>query len=253
MVATGILHAADLGAVEQAVARLVTCDHLNGRYRVAMPVVMCTGSRVDVSVWPEPDGNFMVSDDGAAYFEVSSSSFSDRTFSNVARAKCDAYGAVFDGGTMLFMRVPADRLRGAIISMAALVKEVVDETIARATKARAETAQEALYDRLDRAFGAKAVEHNALVIGESTAEYRVDAVAKVDDKVVVFDLFTADPNSVASTFTKLSDLYRREDAPRLVGVTRSPERVGPKLQLITSVADVIRLESATERFRKMAA
>ncbi|AXQ93179.1 hypothetical protein D0Z66_04745 [Cereibacter sphaeroides] len=208
---------------------------------------------IDVSVWPEPGDTFMVSDDGAAHFEVTSGAFSERAFQAVARAQCANYGALFDGGTMLFMRVAAHQLRGAIISMATLIKEVVDETVARSIKAKAESSLERLYERLDMAFDASKVAHDAEVIGASTAGYRVDALVRAETGDVVFDLFTKDPNSVSSTFTKLSDIYRLDDGPKLVAVTRDPDAVGPKLQLISSVAPVIRLDSAVEVFRKQAA
>lgn len=66
-------------------------------------------------------------------------------------------------------------------------------------------------------------------------------------------MFTGDPNSIAAAFTKLSDIYRRDDAPRLVGVTRNPDRIGPKLKLVSSVANVIRLDAEPNSFRKLAA
>lgn len=239
--------------VDGAVARLVSADTLNGRYRISMPVVTCTGSMIDVSVWPEPGDSFMVSDDGSAHFEVTSGAFSERTFQLVAKAHCASYGALFDGGTMLFMRVTAGQLRGAIISMASLVKEVVDETVARSIKAKAETALDRLYERLDKAFDASKVAHDAEVIGASTAGYKVDALVRTETGNVVFDLFTKDANSVSAAFTKLSDIYRLEDGPKLVAVTHDLDAVGPKLQLISSVAPVIRLDAAPEAFRKVAA
>lgn len=253
MVSSNIAPLNRFPAVDEAVARLVSCDVLNGRYRIGMPVAMGTGTLVDVSVWPEPGGSFLVSDGGIAHLEITSSAYSERIFSKVARDRCARYGATFDGATMLFFRVPADRLRGAIISMASLAKEVVDETIMRATRIKVETARDALFERLDKAFGSDRVTHDAIIVGESTAEYHVDAEARLDGRLVVFDLFTDDANSIASTFTKLSDIYRRENAPGLVGVTRNPDRVGPKLQLISSVANVIRLDAAADKFRRLAA
>lgn len=240
-------------AVDEAVARLVTSDVLNGRYRISMPVVTSTGSMVDVSVWPEPGGTFMVSDAGMAHFEITSGAFNERTFQSIARARCATYGAMFDGGTMLFMRVAAPQLRGAIIGMASLVKEVVDETVARSIRVKAETARDKLFERLNKAFEGAKVAHDAEIVGASTAGYKVDALVSTDAGEVVFDLFTKDPISISAAFTKLSDIYRRDDGPKLVAVTRDPDAVGPKLQLISSVAPVIRLEAALDRFRKVAA
>lgn len=242
-----------IAAVETAVARLVSWHPLNGRYRVSMPVALCTGTLVDVSVWPEPDGSFMVTDDGIAHFEVVSGAFSERLFRSVAKTRCGSAGAVFDGGTMLFLRVSADQLRGAIIAMANLIKEVVDETIARSIKQKFEGARDALFERLDMAFSPASVSHCASVIGASTAEYEVDALVETRRGLVVFDLFTKDPASIASSFTKLSDLARGDGTPRLVAVTPKPEDIGPKLTLIASVATVIRADSTVDVFRRAAA
>lgn len=111
------------------------------------------------------DTNLHTHIDGVAYLEISASAFSDRIFNSVAKDRCTRYGATFDGGTMLFIRVPAERLRAAIISMANLVKEVVDETILRATRAKAETARDFLFTRLDMAFGSGRVSHDVVVPG----------------------------------------------------------------------------------------
>lgn len=239
--------------VMEAVVRLVSVDALNGRYRVGLPISLCTGSMVDVSVWAEPNGTFMVSDDGAAYFEISSGAFNDRIFQTVARAHSEAAGAMFDGGTMLFMRVKADRLRGAIIAMGHLIQSVVNETISRSVKVKAETLRATLFNSLDAAFSGAAVTHDAQIFGATTAEYKVDALVKTDGGFLVFDLFTKDAISVAAAFTKLSDIYRLEHGPKVIGVTRDPAAVGPKLQLISSVAPVVRADAAVDVFRRLVA
>lgn len=240
-------------AVDDAVARLVTTDVLNGRHRISMPVATCTGSMIDVTVWHEPGGTFMISDDGSAHFEIASGAYNERAFQSVAKASCARYGAIFDGGTMLLIRVHAAQLRGAIIAMTSLIKEVVDETIARSIKAKAETSLDRLYERLDKAFSASNVVHEAEVLGASTAGYKVDALVRTDAGDVVFDLFTKDANSISAAFTKLSDIHRLDYGPKVVAVTRDPDAVGPKLQLISSVAPVIRLDAAPEQFRSLAA
>lgn len=240
-------------AVDAAVARLVSLDAVGGRYRISMPVTLCTGSMVDVSVWAEPGGTFMVSDDGTAHFEATLAMVSERTFGAVARAKITPYGALFDGHSMLFIRVGAERLHGAIVAMASLIKEVVDEAIARAARAKAASTINTLYERIGMAFPNAEVQHHAGMIGASTAEYEVDAVVKTDRGLLVFDMFTKDPISIAATFTKLSDLSRLEQPPRLVAVTPMPEMVGPKLQLISSVAPIIRPDATIETYLKAAA
>ncbi|TXH26489.1 MAG: hypothetical protein E6Q99_04585, partial [Elusimicrobia bacterium] len=206
-------------AVDAAVARLVSLDVVGGRHRISMPIALCTGSMVDVSVWAEPGGTFMVSDDGTAHFEATLAMVSERTFGAVARAKIAPYGAAFDGHSMLFIRVEPGRLHGAIVAMASLIKEVVDEAIARAARAKSASAFDTLYERIGRAFPNAEIQHHAGMIGASTAEYEVDAAVRTERGLLVFDMFTKDPISIAATFTKLSDLSRLDAPPRLVAVT----------------------------------
>lgn len=195
----------------------------------------------------------MVTDDGSAHFEAASGMVSDRIFSSVARAKCAAYGAAFNRHSMLFMRVEPGRLHGAIVAMASLVKEVVDEAFERSLRSKSSIVMETLYERVDMAFPGAKIEHDAEVFGASTAEYKVDALVRTDAGLLVFDLFTKEPASVSATFMKLSDLSRSDDPPRLVAVTEEPEKIGPKLQLITSVASVIRPSAAVEAYQRAAA
>lgn len=239
--------------VENAVSRLVVLDTLNGRYRISMPVVTCSGSRVDVSVWPEPGGYFTVSDDGACLIETTVSDQSDRVFRSVAMALSARYGASLEASSLCIRHVSADRLRGAIVSMANLIKEVVDETVERMAKAKGKALKDELFRQLDLAFPGKAIRHDAEVIGDSTASYEVAAIVNSSSGPVIFDVFTRDPISIAAEFTKLSDLSRLDVAPKLVAVTSEPENIGPKLQLIASVAPIIRVDAAIEQYRRLAA
>lgn len=238
-------------AVSAAVARLVSSDALNGRYRIGLPIVLATGSCVDVSVWPEDaEGrSFMVSDAGTAFLEVAEVAFSSRTFNKVARERCEAYGATFDGDAMLFMRVSAERLRGSIVAMGSLIKEVVDQTIERALRAKHEPAMELLFDKLRAAYPGREVIHDATVYGASSASYTVDALVDDGQRGVAYEIFSKAPASVNAAFATFSDLSRSTEAPVPVGVTSDLNAIGPKLQLVSSVAKVVRLADSFERFR----
>lgn len=240
-------------SIDAAVSRLVTCDYLNGRYRIGTPILTAAGSLVDVDVIPEPGGTFTVSDGGVVKFEADATLHSMRALRTVARQKADEHQARYIDDGLYLLNIRPDRLKGAIISMANLTREIMDEVLLRSTKARRDLARDMLFERLDRAFGGDSVSHDAEIIGQSTAVYQVDAVVKRGDDLTVFNLFTRDPTSVSSAFMKLSDLHRLEWSPRLVAVTRDPDRVGPKLQLITSVASVVRLDAGVSTFARAAA
>ena len=242
------------GALDRAVAEIVSVTDFNGRWRVQMPVHTRYGGGIDVSVWQEGDGTtFMVSDDGVAYGEVLTANASMRTFATVAKRSCDRVGASFDGASMLFIRVGAERLSGAIVAIANLVKEVVDETLEKSFAEKTRAMAEVFHEKVERAFPKASRDYHATVIGQSSTPYTVDALVTVDGRRLAFDLFTKDGNSVNSAFVALSDIARLEDGPRPVGVTSSLKAIGPKLNLINSVATVIEVGASEEAYWQLAA
>lgn len=239
--------------VEAAVRSLVSCDFINGRYRVGLPVVSASGSRMDVSIWPDPDGRFTVTDDGAAFHELGGNIVAERIFSALAPMHAASYGIVFSGSAFKISAVSESRLRGALVAIANLSREVLDETAERLAKAKKRALRDELFNHLDLAFPTAKIAHDATVHGNSTASYNVAAIVKNDGRETIFDVFTRDAISIAAEFTKLSDLYRLDNAPRLVAVTREPEKVGPKLQLIASVAPIISVDVELDLYRRLAA
>lgn len=240
-------------ALDDAVRSMVTSSLVLGRYRIDMPLLMPSGSMTTVTVWPEGQGEtFMVTDDGAALFEIESGAFAERIFQRVAKERCPKYGAVFDNAAMFFLRVTPDHLRGAIIAMANLMKEVVDETIQRSVAQKAKQIDEELWDKLNRTFSGFEMERRAHVLGESTAEHEFTALLKTERGLIVFDTFSAQGNSINSVYVKMSDIRRTDDAPRGVAVTRRTSDIGPKLNLITSVSQVVELGIETDALRRLA-
>ncbi len=239
--------------VNEAVGRLVSCDMLNGRYRISLPILMPSGAYVDVSVYPEPGDSFMVTDGGCAFREADDYAATSRSFKAVARELSARAGVDFDGATILMLRVKAEQLKAAIVTIGNVAAQVAAETVERSLKAHSESARDQLFERVELAFPGAHIEHDAEILGASTASYKFDATVAINQKVVAFDLFGKDPISIAATFTKLSDVSRAENGPGVVGVTKDPDKIGPKLSLISSVAKVIRLDAGLQAFQKTAA
>jgi hypothetical protein len=240
-------------ALDEAVRSMVSTSFVHGRFRIEMPVVMASGSASIVTVWPEGIGDtFLVSDDGSALFEVMSGAFNESIFPKVAREKCERYGAKFDGGTMIYLRVSSGKLRGAIVTMANLIKEVVDETILRSIIQNSNRIDEELWDKLDRAFSGLPVQHKVALAGESTAMHEFSAVVTTEKGLLAFDTFTAQGNSINSIYLKMADVGRGDAPPKTVAVTTRRSDVGPKLNLITSVAQVIEISVNPDELRRMA-
>ena len=240
-------------ALDEAVRSLVSMTFVHGRFRVEMPVVLATGSAVTVVVWPEGSSEtFLVSDDGAALFEVMAGAFNEATFRRVAKEKCDQYGAHFDGGSMIYLRVSQGKLRGAIVAMGNLIKEVVDETIERSVSQKAREIDFELWDKLEHVFHGLPVSRRASLAGESTALHEFTAVVETEKGVIAFETFSAQGNSINSVYAKMSDIGRSDSAPKGVAVTRRFGAIGPKLNLVTSVSQVIEISIESSDLRKLA-
>lgn len=239
-------NSANLGrfpVLDDAMRTMVSSTFVQGRHRIDMPLVMPSGSVTTVTVWPEGGAEtFMVTDDGASLFEIASGAFSETIFARVAKERCKNYGATFDGGSMFYLRVSGGRLRGAIIAMANLMKEVVDETISRSIMQKAKTIDLELWDKLDRTFLDYKVERNAQVQGDSTAFHEFRALVKTENGLVLFDTFTAQGSSINSVYLKMADVGRSDAPPKSIAVTKRLSDIGPKLNLITSVTQVVEID-----------
>lgn len=240
-------------ALDDAVRSLVSSSFVLGRFRIQMPLILPSGSSVVVTIWPEGNGDtFMVTDDGVSLFEITGGAFSETLFGRVAKEFCSRYGASFDGGSMLYLRVGAGRLRGAIIAMANLIKEVVDETVGRSIEQKAKGIDLELWEKLDYAFKGFKIDHKANLAGESSATHQFSAVVNFDRGIVVFDTFNGQGNSINAAYTKMADLGRTEHPPRRIAVTRLMHDIGPKLNLITSVATVVEIGIENDSLRRLA-
>jgi len=251
---SALLRLNDKMTLEDAFRDLLSVERRGNKHVVDMPVVTYGGSRVQVCVEMAVDAKHaVVSDDGMAMHQTDAAAIPYAMFARVAREKAMQHGARFDGGSVFFFEVPIDRVRGAIIAMAELIREVVNTACERAAQDRGNTLRDALYSGLEDAFGASRVAHQYEVVGYSNADYRVDAMVESDSGPVVFDLFSRHPNSIAAIYTKFSDIRQLEAAPRLVAATRDVERVGPKLTLVSSVSRVIAATSPRERLLRLVA
>jgi hypothetical protein len=241
-------------ALDKAMRDMVSGRYIQGRFQVEMPVIMPSGSCATVTVWPEGRGEtFMVTDDGAALSEVLFGGFSEHLFGRVARESCSRYGATFDGGAMFYLRISSEHLRGAIIAMANLMKDVVSETLQRSVNQKARQIDFELWDKLERAFHGLKVEKRAVLLGESTARYEFSAVLHTEHGMIAFDTFSSQGNSINSVYVKMADISRMEHPPKGIAVTSRIAALGPKLNLVASVARVVEIDIQPEALKKLAA
>lgn len=245
--------AARFPALDEVVRSLVSMSIVHGRFKVELPVMMPSGSLVSVTVWPEGGSEtFLVTDDGAALLEVMAGGFSESIFARAAKESSTKFGATFDGGSMFYMRVSPDRLRSAIIAMANLTRVVVEETIHNSIRQKAREIDLELWEKLEGTFEAFRVERRAHLTGESSATHEFTAVVRTDTGLVAFDTFSAQGNSINSVFAKMADIGRNDTPPKGIAVTQSLGAIGPKLNLITSVAQVVEIGIRPDVLQKLA-
>lgn len=234
--------------------RLVGVRFGIGRYVFDLPIVLASGSKARVTVWPQDDGDtFIVSDDSSAFLEADAGSCNMSAFRRVAKERAAAVGARFDGQTMLILEVSLPKLAAAVAVMGSLVKEVVDETFLRSVAEKSDALEANFVDRLTGVFGGDKVHKGAELVGTSTVAHRFSALVESSSGRVAFDVFNHHGGSINAAFTKFSDLHMSEESPRLVGVTRSLELIGPKLTLINTVASVVEAGMSDERLLAIAA
>ncbi|MDW3119385.1 MAG: hypothetical protein R8G60_17595 [Roseovarius pacificus] len=241
------------GSINDVVRTLCSSSFDNGRHRITLPTATAFGSLVNVSVYHEGGETFMVTDDGAAYHEITTAAANERTFSSVAKVHCARYGASFDGCSMIFMRVSGSRLRGALIAMGSLIKEVVDETIEKSFAAKVDHARERFVSHVASAFRDYERKEHAHIPGYSNTDHEIDFLVKLNGKSLAFDYFSGHGAAINSAYVKLSDIGRLEEGPAPIGVTPNPSKLGPKLTLISSVARVIAVDSDDKTYRRLAA
>lgn len=240
--------------MRQVAERLVGIRAGVGRYVFDLPIILASGAKARVTVWPQDDGDqFIVTDDGAAFLEVDCGSCNISAFRRVAKERSEAAGARFDGQTMLFLEVTAPKLPVAVALMGSLVKEVVDETILRSAVEKADTLEKTFVSRLSDLFGSAKVHSDVELVGSSTVVHRFSALVETNRGRTAFDVFNHHGGSINAAFTKFSDLHLAEEKPRLVGVTRNRELIGPKLTLISTVASVVEADLSDISLKALAA
>jgi hypothetical protein len=242
------------GAAESVIAGLVSRRAANGRVIMSMPVAACTGSLVNVSVSEDPNGLFTVSDDGFAFREASDNCCSMKSFTAIAKKVANKYGAVFDGYSSLILRVDIGRLKGAIIAMTTLSKEIADLTMEADAKEKASTQRDFFDGKVASVFSGLAITREVELFGYSTQRYYFDYLVEVGGKKIALDFFSAKGNSINSAFATFSDVRRSEDAPKIIGMTPSIDEVGPKLILLRSVTNrIVDTQSSNENYNLLAA
>jgi len=221
--------------VDRAVQRLVKVEHAPGGVLVQTPLMYPSGALVGVNVRFGPDG-FSVSDRGAAYEEARHLK-ATRSFNSHATAVAKDAGVHFEGGAFTLQSVPADRLSGALATLANVAQGAAILAANRQAAVDARNAEERLIHRLSKLFGH--VQTHQPIVGASGTEWDVDAIVRTDDKIVLFESVLPRRQSIYAAVAKFHDIALAQDAPRRVAVVPDREVLGSMLGVLSQAASVV--------------
>lgn len=240
------------GLEAAAVAGLVRTRHTQRGLAVTLPVLFPSGSHVEIVVREEGDGTCTVTDDGAAAHEVDMAGLPPATLTRVGNQAAAEVGAVFDRHAFFYLQVGMDALPAALTVLAELVRGVVARCFELAAKSAVENARLEMLDRLEHIFTPARVVRGAGVTGASASEYEVDAIVTVGGHGVIFETFSSAPPSVSALVAKMFDIAQLDEPPGRVAVIASREKLGTKLNLVSSVANIIERRAPDRVYEKAA-
>ncbi len=234
--------------IQRAVQRLVRVDHAPGAALVQTPLMYPSGSLVAVSVRVGPDG-FSVTDSGVAWEEARQLK-ATRSFNAHAPVVAEDAGVHFEGGAFTLKAVPADRLTGAIATLANVAQGATILAANRQAVVDARGAEERLFKRLSKLFGH--VEIHRPIVGSSGTSWDVDAVVHIDDKIVLFESVLPKRQSIYAAVAKFHDIARMPDAPRRVAAVHSRVELGSMLGVLSQAASVVEDTTSDDAFVRLA-
>lgn len=236
---------------ENLVPSLVSWRSWNDASFINLPMVYPSGSFVTVRLTYAPEGAIRVSDAGFAYREAESFG-ATRSFANTARGIADACD-VEVGKRSIFTDVfdPA-QVERAIFDVSSASKAVADRIVSNVSSNGEAAISDALHARLDKLFPS-AVEHDGKIVGASSTEWDVTAVAKVDSRIAVFQAVTNYPVAVYKASTAFHDLAALDNPPTLISVVSSKSEMGHNYSILAQAGKVIEIGQNDDVFARAAA
>lgn len=221
--------------VRSLTERMVSTRHWHDASFINMPMVYPSGGFVTVQLSPAGRG-IKVSDAGYAYREAELFG-AGRSFSKTARTVARTYD-VQAGLRAIYVDVSRQDVERAVFDVSAASFMVADRIVSRVSQDDEATISETLKGRLDRLFPEK-VDYESKVVGASSTEWDISAVAKLDGRRAVFQAVTNYPASIYKTSTAFHDLSALDDAPLLVSVISSKADFGASVGILAQAGRVI--------------
>lgn len=218
---------------------------------ISLPLVYPGGSFVTVRLTYVQGSAIRVSDSGFAFREAESFG-AGRSFPNTARSVAEAYD-VMVGRRSIFVDVfSPQEVERAIFDVSAASHAVAERIVSNVTYDSEAAISDALHVKLDRLFP-RSVEHDGKIVGASSTEWDVTAVAKIDGHMAVFQAVSNYPVAVFKASTAFHDLAALEHPPSLVSVISSKAEMGKNYSILAQAGRVVEIEQSDEVFMKAAA
>lgn len=238
-------------ALDRIAAELVRVRESAKGGTIVTPVLFPSGSHVSVRVILEKD-HCLITDDGAAFAEADMMGAGD-IFKRAGRLVADEAGIKFNSFEIFEAHASLDTAPGIVAIVADAARRTIAITAERLAKRLYEETRVDVVGRLVDAFGHDRVRREAPISGASTHAWTIDAYIDVGPGVAV-EVISPAPVSVSSSYMKLDDIRRLENAPRTIGALTSRRAFkADQLLILGRAARLIDSKSSMDELRRIAA
>jgi hypothetical protein len=227
---------------------LVKVSAREGAVRLSLPLLYPGGAMVGVELSRLRDG-FLVSDAGAARREAGLLG-GERAFQRIAQDVAKRFAIRFDHNMIFDLDVAEPHLVAAVMAVANAAKTAVENTAIHLATTEHADHRAYLWDRLQDAYGVRAVQREPVQFKGSSERWDFDAGIQVAGKLALFEVVTPNANSVNSAVTKFLDVMDlgEEVAPKRISVVTNRDRT-PRLLVLGRTSRILPADSPAEQYR----
>ncbi len=239
-------------ALDKIAAELVRVHETAKGGIITTPVLFPSGAHVSIRIVLE-EGPCLITDDGVAYAEADMMGAVD-IFKRSAKAVAEDAGIRFNSYEIFEAKTNLEYAPGIIAIVADAARRSIQLTSERLARRIEADTRSRMLDRLMDAFGTSNVETDAIISGSSTHHWTVDALVRTAAAPIAVQFITPAPVSVSSSFMKLDDIRRLDDAPRTVGALSARTAFkADQLLILGRAARLIDVRSPLDDYKRLAA
>jgi hypothetical protein len=236
-------------AITAAIGRLVSARSVGDSAVVNVPVSYPSGARAAVHVSLSGEKCF-VSDCAIGMREAEMAGAAD-FFDHAAKDAAAWFGVGYDGASVFAASAPLDRIEGAIVAVSNASTMAVGRALLRAAEAKERHANTAVYDRVIEVFGRQNVAKRSEIPGRD-AIWPANNVVSIEGRRAIFEFVGEHGNAIASKFLMFSDIVKIANAPALVSVVSSLEKMTKKANMLSDVSSILELSARPDQFERYA-